>query len=406
MKVGSFEFFAFVAAVVAACHLYRSASYRLAVVTAASFLFMATWIETPAQALLIAGVVLAGFVMLRLTQSGWIRGPIPGLLYGAGLLAIFMTSHRATTSLAGTAAPTVSVPLLVGYSYLMLKQIHMLVDAQGGRLQPVTFLAYLGYTCGFYTWLSGPIQRYDDFAVQVRGQGDPTSAETMLLAIDRILDGCFKALLIAPWLARQSILPPQLEGTETLRFWGHIAAFYFGFYVYLYLDFSGYCDIVIGAAALTGLRLPENFRQPFLARNLLDFWQRWHITLSMWLRDYVFTFTYASLLRTWPAMATACATAAYLVTFDLVGVWHGVSVNFVLYGLMQGIGTAFNHLGHVALTRFLSRNARRRYERNPLIRVVAIVVCQCYVALAMLVFAYPLPSLRGVCMMVWRRLLS
>ena len=105
---------------------------------------------------------------------------------------------------------------------------------------------------------------------------------------------------------------------------------------YLYMNFSGYCDIVIAGASLVGLRLPENFNQPFLARNILDYWSRWHITLGHWIRDYLFTPFYKAGAERFPAILSAVAVIGYFVAFTLAGIWHGSTWNFLIYGLLHG----------------------------------------------------------------------
>src|SRR5262249_24320848 len=97
--------------------------------------------------------------------------------------------------------------------------------------------------------------------------------------------------------------------------------------LYVYFNFSGYCDIVIPSAARFGIRMPENFNYPFLARNLIDYWTRFHITLGLWIRDYIFTPMYKTIALHWPSRAASLAFVCYFVAFLLAGIWHGSTWN-------------------------------------------------------------------------------
>ncbi|MDQ6758257.1 MAG: MBOAT family protein, partial [Acidobacteriota bacterium] len=158
--------------------------------------------------------------------------------------------------------------------------------------------------------------------------------------------GLVKKLLIADYLAENLVnrvfdLPKLYSGTEVLT-----AVYAYAFQ--LYYDFSGYTDIAIGSALLLGIRLPANFNRPYAAENIADFWRRWHITLSTWLRDYL----YFSL----PGLRSRWKIFTYLnlvLTMAIGGLWHGASWNFLIWGLIHGIGLAF-----VRWLQVLRKNAR------------------------------------------------
>jgi D-alanyl-lipoteichoic acid acyltransferase DltB (MBOAT superfamily) len=126
---------------------------------------------------------------------------------------------------------------------------------------------------------------------------------------------------------------------------------------FLYANFSGYIDIVIALARLMRVRLPENFDRPFSASSFLDFWNRWHITLSTWLKTYVYNPLLVGLMRQnlSPALDPFFAVLCFFVTFFLIGVWHGRTSEFVIFGVLQGGGVAANKLWQIAMTRALGR---------------------------------------------------
>jgi D-alanyl-lipoteichoic acid acyltransferase DltB (MBOAT superfamily) len=131
--------------------------------------------------------------------------------------------------------------------------------------------------------------------------------------------------------------------------------------VYLYFNFSGYMDIVIGIGGLLGQSLPENFDKPFTARSFLEFWQRWHMTLSQWFKFYLFNpllmFLMAGLPS--PAMTAYLGVLAFFITFLVMGVWHGTTAVFVIYGLLMGAGASINKLWQVAC---IKRLGNKRYR--------------------------------------------
>jgi D-alanyl-lipoteichoic acid acyltransferase DltB (MBOAT superfamily) len=127
--------------------------------------------------------------------------------------------------------------------------------------------------------------------------------------------------------------------------------------VYLYFNFSGYCDIVIGVARFLRIVLPENFDRPFSTDNFLDFWNHWHITLSTWLRSYLYNPMLLALMRRFPspALVPFLGVLAFFVTFFLIGVWHGRTSEFLCYGVLLGAGVSINKLYQIQMARFLGK---------------------------------------------------
>ena len=134
--------------------------------------------------------------------------------------------------------------------------------------------------------------------------------------------------------------------------------------VYLYFNFSGYMDIVIGVARFLRFHLPENFNRPFFADNFIEFWARWHITLSTWLKTYVYNPLLIILMRRYPSpnLESFFAVIAYFVTFFLVGVWHGQTSEFIVFGALQGLGVSVNKLHQVVLASMLAGLSSRWFR--------------------------------------------
>jgi D-alanyl-lipoteichoic acid acyltransferase DltB (MBOAT superfamily) len=201
-------------------------------------------------------------------------------------------------------------------------------DAKGTR----SFLAHLAAVSFFPTVIAGPITRVSSLIDQFEKPKnlDPGEGGRALFLIGI---GLMKKLLVADFLGGNLVnrvfdFPNLYSGTETL-----IAVYAYAFQIYY--DFSGYTDIALGSALLLGIKLPPNFNAPYIAQNVADFWRRWHISLSNWLRDYL----YFSL----PGLRSKWKVFTYLnlfITMVIGGLWHGASWNFVIWGALHGAGLA------------------------------------------------------------------
>jgi alginate O-acetyltransferase complex protein AlgI len=219
----------------------------------------------------------------------------------------------------------------LGISFYTFQSLTYTIDVYRKDAKPTgSLLAYLAGVCFFPTTLAGPITRVATLLPQfekARSLSDVDGGK----ALFRIAQGLVKKFLIADYLADNLVnrvfdFPNLYSGTEVLV----------GVYAYalqLYFDFSGYSDIAIGSALLLGLKLPENFNQPYSAKNLSDFWRRWHISLSNWLRDYLY-FSFPGMRTKWMPYI------AIIVTMLVGGLWHGPSWNFVIWGALHGVGQA------------------------------------------------------------------
>jgi D-alanyl-lipoteichoic acid acyltransferase DltB (MBOAT superfamily) len=164
----------------------------------------------------------------------------------------------------------------------------------------------------------------------------------------------------------------------------------FLFYLWLYLDFSSYTDITVGAGMLVGLTTPENFNRPYVARNLIDFWDRWHMSLSRFIYRNVFVPVQLALLRrTGPERALWCGTVAFTVSFLLCGLWHELNLPWLAWGAMHAGGLVVVNAYRAFLQRRLGREGMSRYRANRPIRLLMTVVTQFYVAASMAVANWP-----------------
>jgi len=177
------------------------------------------------------------------------------------------------------------------------------------------------------------------------------------------------------------------------------------YYLYIYFNFCGFCDIAIGASGLLGIDIQENFNFPLSARNLREFWNRWHITLSTFMRDLVFApMSQAILRKTGPEFTQNAVAISIFIVFVLVGIWHGVGWRFVGLGVFHAIGVIANHYYTIALKRVLGKEHFKTYMQNRLIRNIAVIMTFSYVTVSFIFFmgrrgeilrAVDLPILHG-----------
>ncbi len=223
----------------------------------------------------------------------------------------------------------------LGFSYIAFRLIHTLRDRQAGRLPQMSLQEYLVYILFFPAISAGPIDRSERFIKDLRTNYS-TSAQDFGSGITRLVIGLFMKFVLADTLALFS-----LNGTNGAQVdsAGWLWLLLVAYSLQIYFDFSGYTSIAIGMGRLMGIRLPENFRAPYLKPNLTRFWDSWHITLTQWFRAYFF-FPLTRFFRTqakWlPAWLVMLLTQ--LATMVLIGLWHGVTVNFALWGLWHGVG--------------------------------------------------------------------
>lgn len=244
-----------------------------------------------------------------------------------------------------------SIPEVMGLSYIVFRVISLLFEVdQTKRLIPP--IHFLNYNLSIFTLLSGPIQRYKDFELDTAGMKDDVlSEESILSSINRCANGGIKVVLLAP-MARQlqDMFFAAGESEAALALFGSmtdplgVLTACLAYLIFLYLNFSGYTDVVIGLARLSGFRLPENFKTPFKCTNFLDFWNHWHISLSSWFRDYCYTPILKSIIRKGATSAVLTPIIPLFTSFGLLGVWHGRTWPFLFCGLMLAMGAAINNL--------------------------------------------------------------
>jgi len=317
---------------------------------------------------------------------------ISSLVGNLGLLGFFkyvdfgiLQINQLTNSLGFSEIPALELILPIGISFYTFQTISYTVDIYRGKLTPSKSLAEFALFVSFFPQLvAGPILRASEFLPQLRekiSKGNISSRlrtitihdVSLRMGITLIALGFFKKMFfadnIAPMVDEIFSVPYGLESFSVI-----LGAIAFG--VQIYGDFSGYSDIAIGAAMILGFHIPANFNKPYFATSPVDFWRRWHISLSSWLRDYLYiplggnkkgnTRTYVNLVT---------------VMF-LGGLWHGASWNFVIWGLMHGVYLTVQKL----FTNRFPQLKNNSFTKKPYIKIISILVTQYFVFMAWLAF--------------------
>jgi len=229
----------------------------------------------------------------------------------------------------GLSGPALNIVLPVGISFFTFQALSYVVDVYRHESTPAPLLDFAVYLSFFPQLVAGPIVRATEFLPELRSSRRPTDIEAgrAVLLIGR---GLFKKVVIADFLGRAVV--KDAFGTPGEYGALDVLTGIYGYAIQIYADFSGYTDMAIGLALLLGFRFPQNFDRPYAAVSVQDFWRRWHITLSRWLRDYLYVplgGSRSGRLGTYRNL---------LITMGLGGLWHGAAGTFIFWGLYQGAG--------------------------------------------------------------------
>ncbi|MDR2493375.1 MAG: D-alanyl-lipoteichoic acid biosynthesis protein DltB [Coriobacteriales bacterium] len=268
-------------------------------------------------------------------------------------LAIYKLTAAAGTGLLG----------FLGVSYLTFKAVQVFLEVHDDIITEFSLLDYLGFLLFFAPFTSGPIDRSRRFAADAERRYTRDEYQALLVrGILLLLAGVvYKAVIAAVVFDFYSWMPTR---STTLLLDMAVAlknAYSYG--IYLFFDFAGYSLMAMGASYCFGIRTPRNFRAPFASIDIKDFWNRWHMTLSFWLRDFVFMrFTRLAVKRRWFSSRLTTACCGYVINMGLMGVWHGITADYLAYGLFHGLLLAATEW-YQKKSRFFRRNKDKRWYK-------------------------------------------
>ncbi len=342
----------------------------------------------------LALIVAAGlFLLLARAQN---RRPWAYLLMIVGLLALFVMLKlpqltlwvsQGLRTLAGQKpelATTIDLRWL-GFSYIAFRLIHTLRDRQLGRLSSAGLDEYLIYLLFFPAFTAGPIDRVERFLKDLRAPYAPQAAD-LGEGGRRLLLGLFKKFVLADAL---SMLALSAQTAAQVRSTAYLWILVYAYAFEIFFDFSGYTDIAIGLGRWLGIRLPENFNHPYLKPNLTQFWNNWHMTLTTWFRSYFFNpFTRSLRSGKKPLPVPLVILLAQFSTMILIGLWHGMTLNFVLWGAWHGLGMfVHNRWAELMKPRASALEARPALQKT--LTVLSTFFTFNFVALGWVWFALP-----------------
>ena len=263
-----------------------------------------------------------------------------GLLFNVGLLVYFKYMDffiSNTNTVFGSDMELLHLALPLAISFFTLQQIMFLIDGYEGLVKEKNFLNYITFVTFFPQLIAGPIVHHKEMMPQFFSvRNKVKNYKNIALGLFIFSIGLFKKVVIADTFAEWATNGFDLATTLNL-FEAWVTSLSYTFQ--LYFDFSGYTDMAIGLALLFNIRLPINFNSPYKATGMIDFWQRWHITLS----NFITTYIYTPIVRSFNKLTFHKAMLATVITFLIAGLWHGASWMFVIFGGLHGIGLITNH---------------------------------------------------------------
>jgi alginate O-acetyltransferase complex protein AlgI len=295
-----------------------------------------------------ANVVLATAIAANLSLLAWFK-------YKAFLLAV----------IAGTTAPVVASTIPLGISFFTFTQIAFLVDAAKGEVRNHTPVNYLLFVTFFPHLIAGPILHHRDMMGQfARRETYALDWSKLAQGLALFAIGLAKKALLADAVAEYADAAFQAGRPTLIEAWSGVLSYTFQ----IYFDFSGYCDMALGLGLMFGIRMPINFNSPYRATSIIEFWRRWHISLSVFLRDYLYIPLGGG--RRGPARRWL----NLLVTMLLGGLWHGAAWTFVIWGGLHGIFLVINHAWRTAALRWDIRAGRWGRFAGWMLTFVAVAV--------------------------------
>lgn len=272
----------------------------------------------------------------------------------------------------------------IGISYMAFRSSLYSFQLESQRIEKMSFSEYLSYVLFFPIMQVGPITRPEVFQKSFRVKD--FSQFPLSVCIERVIFGLVKFQFIAAMFEQTSF--DGLLSSGLLNHWSDVLYAGASYYLYIYFNFSGFCDIAIGLCGLVGIAADENFNQPLLARNIQDFWTRWHMTLSGYMREVIFTPLSLTLVRFLGLkLVDLSMVITIFISFTLIGVWHGKEEQFLIFGLIQASGVTINYFYGKLIKKILGPKRYKAYLQNRIIKVIAISMTFLFLSASFFFFA-------------------
>lgn len=266
----------------------------------------------------------------------------------------------------------------LGISYFGFRIWQLVIEIHDGHIDNFNICEILYFLCFFPSVSSGPIDRYKRFSLEIKSDigGSIYIDKYLIPGIKKIFWGIIYKFSIAEFINIFFLnkISNEISFITSLEYM-------YVYTMYLFFDFAGYSLMAIGTGYLLGITLPDNFNKPFLSRNMKEFWERWHISLSKWFGDYLFSRLVLNFLRSGVIKKQKTAIRfAYMITMLTMGIWHGFTTYYILYGLYHGIMLVISDI-------YVKSKSYRKHIKLPYYNFVSRVICFHFIAFGMLIFS-------------------
>jgi D-alanyl-lipoteichoic acid acyltransferase DltB (MBOAT superfamily) len=334
------------------------------------------------------GLIVFQYVILRAfaEKADW----KPWLAFFVPILALILVRYVPTSVYASSSLPY--GPYFIGISYLAFRCSHLVLEVRNRTVKMPGIFEYLSFSFFVPTMSVGPINPYSNFR---RAFGSEAPGFSPGRALLRVLVGMVKYKFLGSLFYQLTYSTLLLD--DHYHPWSDLPIAAIFYYLFLYVNFSGFCDMAIGCAGLMGIPVIENFNNPFAARNMREFWNRWHISLSQYMRDVCFSPLSKYFTRLLgPANVNHAIALTVMIVFLLIGIWHGTGWNYIAFGVLNGVGVIVTHYYTGGLKKWLGREGFKVYNSNLWIHAFAVTITFCYFATTLFFFANTPKEIREI----------
>ncbi|NEZ47912.1 D-alanyl-lipoteichoic acid biosynthesis protein DltB [Clostridium niameyense] len=267
---------------------------------------------------------------------------------------------------------TVKTLGFIGISYVTFRTIEILIEIYDGLIKEISLIDYTYFILFFPTILSGPIDRFRRFKSNI---DEKISRKTYIedyfaVGLKKVLLGALYKFVIATFIS--NLWMNKIPRVHTCS---NILNYMYSYSLYLFFDFAGYSLMAIGIGYILGVKVPENFNRPFISKDIKEFWNRWHMSLSFWFRDFIYTrFVMDSMRKNRFKNRYTASYIGFFITMLVMGIWHGVYIHYLIYGVYEGIllaGTDYFQKN----SKFYKRNKKKKWYKYVSVFVTFNLVC-------------------------------
>ena len=243
----------------------------------------------------------------------------------------------------------------IGISYLTFRVVQIIIEIYDGVIERVSVIEFTGFLIFFPTFSCGPIDRSRRFESDfTKTYKRSEYLELFGIGLEKMIWGLLYKFVLAELGYKVMLLVTEPTLLNEIAY-----AYTYG--IYMFFDFAGYSLMAVGTGYMLGIKVPDNFNKPFLSKDMKDFWARWHITLSEWFRDFIFTrFVMASMKKKRFPTRFTTASVGFIINMFVMGVWHGLGTCYILYGLYHGVLLALTEI-YQKKSKFYKRNKKKKW---------------------------------------------